>query len=186
MANKGLKICLAMALVLMIIVIILTVALFLTVFKPKEPNIMVQPVGLEHFDLSLLTNLTSNVSLGMVITVENPNYGSFEYPKATGYVNFHDTIVGEVPIEGESVPARDQITVNTSANFMLQKLVANSKFWSDILSGSLNFTSTAALPGKVHMFKIFKLKATVYCTCDFSINIASRNVDSNCISKIKL
>ncbi|ESW21959.1 hypothetical protein PHAVU_005G114300 [Phaseolus vulgaris] len=185
MANKGLKICLALSLVLLIIVAIATVTLFLTVFKPRDPDIIVQPVGLEHFDLSLMSNLTSNVSLGMVITMENPNYGSFEYPKATGYVNFHDTVVGEVPIQGESVPAREQITVTTSANFMPQKLVADSNFFPDVLTGSLNFTSTAAMPGKVRMFKIFKLKATVYCTCYFSMNIASSNVNSNCISKIK-
>jgi len=186
MANKGLKICLAMSLLFLIIVTIATVTLFLTVFKPKDPNIMVQPVGLENFDLSLLTNLTSNVSLPMVITMGNPNYGSFEYPKATGFVNFHDTLVGEVPIEGEFVPARDQITVETSAVFMLQKLVSDDRFLADVLSGSLNFTSAAALSGKVHMLTIFKLKATVYCTCDFSINITSRSVGSKCISKIKL
>ncbi|WVZ00531.1 hypothetical protein V8G54_026600 [Vigna mungo] len=186
MANKGLKICLVLSFLFLIILTAVVVTLFLTIFKPKDPNITVRPVGLENFNLSLLTNLTANVSLGMVITMENPNYGSFEYPKATGYVNFDDSIVGEVPIEGELVPARDQIAVNTWANFMVEKLVTDTKFWTDVLTGSLNFTSTATLPGKVHMFKIFKLKATVYTTCDFSINITSRNLDNKCISRIKL
>jgi len=186
MSNKGLKICLVLFLFLLVIVSVGMVTLFLTVFKPKDPNIMVQPVGLEHFNLSLLTNLTANVSLPMVITMVNPNFGSFEYPEAMGYVNFHGGIVGEVPIQGEFVPAREQIVVDAWANLMLQKVVTDTRFWADVLSGSLNFTSTAALPGKVEMLKILKLKATVYSTCDFSIDLTSRNVDSKCSAKIKL
>ncbi|CAJ1956346.1 unnamed protein product [Sphenostylis stenocarpa] len=179
MAKKGLKVCLVMSLSFLIIVTVIIVTLFLTVFKPKDPNIMVRPVGLENLDLSLLTNFTANVSLGMVITMGNPNYGSFEYHNATGYVNFHDNIVGEVPIKGELVPAFGQINVSTWANLMVGKLVNDSKFWSDVLSGSLNLTSTATLPGKAHMLKIFKLKATVYSTCDISLNIISSNTGVN-------
>lgn len=142
------------------------------------------PVGLENF--ALLTNVTGNVSLGMLITIENPNYENFEYPNATGYVKFLDTVVGQVPIVGELVPPRSQINVNTSANFMVAKLINDPNFLSDFLSGIVNFTSTASLPGKAHMLKIIKFKATVYSSCDISLNITSRNVDSKCISKIKL
>ncbi|KAL5132146.1 hypothetical protein HKD37_12G034872 [Glycine soja] len=125
-----------------------------------EPNIIVHPVGLENF--ALLTNVTGNVSLGMLITIENPNYENFEYPNATGYVKFLDTVVGQVPIVGELVPPRSQINVNTSANFMVSKLINDPNFLSDFLSGIVNFTSTASLPGKAHMLKIIKFKATVY------------------------
>lgn len=186
MASRGLKICLAMSLLFLIIVAIVIVALFFTIFRPKDPNIIVHPVGFENFNPSLLTNVTANVSLGMLITIENSNYENFEYPNATGYIKFHDTVVGQVPIVGELVPPRSQINVNTSANFMVSKLINDPNFLSDFLSGIVNFTSTASLPGKAHMLKIIKFKATVYSSCDISLNITSRNVDSKCISKIKL
>jgi len=115
----------------------------------------------------------------------NPNYGSFEFPTATGYVSYHDKIVGEVPIEGELVPQRDHITVKTFATLRPEKLTADPKFLTDAVSGSLNFTSESALPGKVHVLNIFKLKATVYCNCDISFNITSKNVHSKCISELK-
>ncbi|KAL2981440.1 hypothetical protein AAZX31_13G289900 [Glycine max] len=186
MANKGLKFCLIVSLLFLIIVTIVIVTLFFTVFKPKDPNITVHPIGLEHFDFSLLPNITANVSLGMVITIENPNYGSFEFTNSIGYINFHDTVVGEVPIGAELVPAHGQINVNTWANFMVAKLISVPKFWSDVLSGTLNFTSTSSLPGIARMFKIFKLKATAYSSCNISLRIVPRNVDTKCISKIKL
>ncbi|RDX83458.1 hypothetical protein CR513_35618, partial [Mucuna pruriens] len=168
MASRGFKICLAVCLLFLIIVTIVIVTLFLTIFKPKNPNITVHPLGLEQLDFSLLPNLTINVSLGMLITIENPNYGSFEYTNSTSYVNFHDTVVAEVPIGAELVPARSQINVTTSADFMVAKLINDPNFWSDVLLGTLNFTSTTALSGKARMLKIIKLKATAYSSCDIS------------------
>ena len=186
MANRGLKICLAVSLLFLVIVTIMIVTLFMTIFKPKNPEITVHPVGLEDFQFSLSPNLTINVTLGMIITIRNPNYGSFQYINSTSYVKFHDTVVAEVPIEAELVPARSQINVNTSADFMVAKLINDPNFLSDVLGGTLNFTSTIALPGKARMLNIIKLKATSYSTCDISVNISSRNVDTNCKSKIKL
>nr|KYP58745.1 hypothetical protein KK1_014166 [Cajanus cajan] len=122
----------------------------------------------------------------MVITIQNPNYGSFEFTNSTGYVNFHDTVIAEVPIDAELVPARSQINVSTSADFMVAKLVNDPSFWSDVVHGTLIFTSTATLPGKARMFNIIKLKATAYSLCDISFNISSKDVDTNCISKVKL
>ncbi|KAH1218774.1 Late embryogenesis abundant protein [Glycine max] len=148
MASRGLKICLAVSLLLLIIFTIAIVTLFMTIFKPKNPEITVHPVGLEDFQSSFSPNLTLNVTLGMIITIRNPNYGSFQYINSTSYVKFHDTVVAEVPIEAELVPARSQINVNTSADFMVAKLINDPNFLSDVLGGTLNFTSTIALPGK--------------------------------------
>ncbi|KAL2331826.1 hypothetical protein Fmac_019407 [Flemingia macrophylla] len=150
MASRGVKICLVVSLLFLIIVTILIVALAFTIFKPKNPDITVHPLGLENLDISLLPNLTLNVSVGMLITIENPNYGSFEYTNSTGYVNFHDTVIAEVPIEADLVPARSQINVSTSADFMVAKLINDPNFWSDVMDGTLIFTSTATLPGKAH------------------------------------
>ncbi|KAK7402032.1 hypothetical protein VNO78_13976 [Psophocarpus tetragonolobus] len=185
MANRGLKSCLCVSLLFLIIVTIVIVTLSFTMFKPKNPKITVQPVGLEDLASAISPNLTQNISLGMMITVGNPNYGSFEYQNSTGYVNFHDSVIGEVPIRADFVPARSMIMMNTSADFMIGKLLKDPNFWSDILQGTLNFTSETALPGKAGFLKIFKLQATSYSSCDISLNIKAKNVTSNCISKIK-
>ncbi|XP_020209446.1 uncharacterized protein LOC109794411, partial [Cajanus cajan] len=106
MASGGLKVCLIMSLLLFNIV---TFAVLFLIFKPKDPNITVHPVGLQHFEFSLLPTLTMNMSIDTLITIENPNYGCFDYTKSIGYVNFHDIIVGEVPIRANLVPGRSHI-----------------------------------------------------------------------------
>ncbi|KAJ1404335.1 Late embryogenesis abundant protein [Sesbania bispinosa] len=183
MCTRGLKICLAVTSFFLVIVAILILILSLTIFKPKDPYVSVHPVGLENLDL-FSTNSTS-VPLDMVITIVNPNYGGFKWENSTGYLKYQDTIIAKVPIETKSIPAHSMTNVSTSAGLMSGKLTSDSKFWSDIEDGGLNFTSNATLHGKVHMLKVFKLKATVYISCDISFNISSMSSDSSCISKIK-
>ncbi|KAK7324786.1 hypothetical protein VNO77_28630 [Canavalia gladiata] len=184
MVNRRGKSCIGVSLLLVMVIAIVIVALFLTILKPREPVISVHPVGLEGFKLSL--NFSSNVTLGMLITVGNPNYASFEYKNSITYVSFRDTVVADVPIQGEFVPARGAINVTTSADLMVGKLILDPKFWSDILGGYLNLTSTATLPGVAHVLNFIKLKATAYSSCTISLEIRTKNISSNCISKIKL
>lgn len=180
---RGLKICLAISTIFFIIVSIVTLTLIFTVFKPKEPTINVHFAPFNF----LSPNIAMNVTLGMVITIGNPNYGSFKYQNSTSYITYNDTIVGSVPIESKLVPARSEINVTTYANFMVGKLIQNPNFWSDIVHG-MEFTlqSTTELPGKAIVLKYIKLKAMAYSSCHISVNITSNDVGSNCISRIKL
>ncbi|XP_050878460.1 uncharacterized protein LOC127082263 [Lathyrus oleraceus] len=180
---RGLKLCLIISTVFLIIVTVVILTLILTIFKPKDPTIS---VGLPHFNL-LSPNITMNMTLGMVITILNPNYGSFKYQNSIGYVTYHDTVVGNVPIDSQLVPARSEINVTTNADFMVGKLIQNPKFWSDIVQNGMvfNLTSTTELPGKAIVLKYVKVKAIAYCSCNISVNITSNGVESNCISRIK-
>ncbi|KAK7263536.1 hypothetical protein RJT34_31128 [Clitoria ternatea] len=185
MANRGIKICLVVSSLFLIIVAIVTVALFLTIFKPKNPGIFLHPVNLDDFEL--LSSSSAAISpLNVMITIVNPNYGNFKYKNSTGYINYNGSIIAEVPIVTSSVPARSIANVSASAGFMTQKLSADNNFLEDIEDGAFNLTANATLPGKVSMLKIFKLKAKVYISCDIVFNITSVEVDSTCISKIKL
>lgn len=184
--GRGLKICLAVSLLLLIIATVVIVTLSLTVFKPKNPVIRVDLVGIENFQFPLSANSTMNVTLDTLITIVNPNYGSFNYINSTAYVNYDNTIVGEVPIGAAFVPARGTVNVTTGAIFMVGKLIQDPKFWSDVVSGSLNLTSTAELPGKASILKFIKLRATAYSSCDISVSISSMHAVTKCIDKIKV
>ncbi|XP_027343345.1 late embryogenesis abundant protein At1g64065-like [Abrus precatorius] len=185
MATRGLKMCLGGSVLFLIIVAIAIVTLFFTIFKPKDPDISVNPVGLQHFPFALSPNLTMNLSLATVITIGNPNYGSFEFTNSTGYVNFHDNVVADVPIGANLVPARSKINLNTCTELMVGKLALDPHFWSDVLVGTLNLTSTATLPGEARFLKIIRLKATSSTSCNISFNFHTKDVDSKCISKVK-
>ncbi|KAF8016687.1 hypothetical protein BT93_H2034 [Corymbia citriodora subsp. variegata] len=179
MARRGLKICCFTSVVFLVILTIIIVSLSLTIFKPKEPQITVQSV--------VLGSMQSNVTpLSMLITIDNPNYGGFKYESTTGYLNYNGSTVAEIPFAHNKIPARAKINMNTSTDLITDKLISNPSFWEDVALGRVNFTSTATLPGKVSVAKIFKYRATTYITCYILFHIQSQAVDSKCNTRIKL
>ncbi|KAL7216227.1 hypothetical protein ACSBR1_028220 [Camellia fascicularis] len=184
-SRKGLKICCGVTFILLIVFITVSITLFFTVFKPKQPKILTYPATLENVQFQVYP-FSLNATLGLTLTIVNRNYGNFKYKNTTTYVNYHGINIAEVPMEPETVPARGKLNITTYANVTGDKLITSPDFWKDIGTGSLNFTSTSAMHGKVGMLKIFKLSATVFCYCDISVIIKTQGVESQCYSKIKL
>lgn len=186
MARKGLKICCGVTLLFIIIIVSVFTALAFTVFKPKQPNITAHPISLGKVQIRVFPNVTLNVTLGMIVTIDNNNYGSFQFMNTTAYVNYHGVIVGEVPIQKDYVAAHARINITTYVDLMADKMIANPNFVDDVIAGSLNLTATAWLHGKVQVLKVLNLHATAFSTCEISIFIKPLDVKSTCKSKIKL
>lgn len=184
--SRGLKVCCIVTTIVLVIALIVMTILALTVFKPKQPEIDVRPIGLENIQYSLFPNVTLNVTVGMVVTINNRNYGSFSFKNTTAYVTYHDTVVALVPIEHALVPARGKINITTSVDLMGDKLVSNPHFMEDAINGNFNLISTADLHGKVRVLKFVKFRATAFSTCDISFSIQSKQIDSKCKSKLKM
>lgn len=111
-SRKGLKICCGVTAILLITFIVVMVILYFTILKPKNPEITSQPVVLEHFELMVLPALKLNVSLGIVVTVNNRNYGGFEYQNSTAYVTYRGDVVAEAPIQSDTIPARREHNIS--------------------------------------------------------------------------
>lgn len=184
MTTKGLKICLLVSIIFFIIVATVILALVFTIFKPKNPAVSIYPLGLK--DLEFFQPDSTSVPLNLLITIVNPNYGSFKSKNATGYLNYQDTVIANVPLEPKLLPARRTTNVTATAGLMSGKLISDDTFIEDIEDGSFNLTAKATLHGKVHLIKVFKIKATVNIFCDIFFNITSLYTHSNCITKIKV
>ncbi|KAL9346867.1 hypothetical protein Peur_061720 [Populus x canadensis] len=183
----GLKICALVTFVLLVIISVVLVTLYFTVFKPKEPKINPQPVILESIRWIIFPIQTLNITLGMVITVENRNYGSFKYQESTAYVSYRGDVVAEAPIEADTIPARGKHNISTTLTMFADKLLSDDNFKRELLQGSiLNFTSATTLHGKVILFKLIKAKATSSSTCDISIFVQEQQAESICKSKVSL
>ncbi|XWS64100.1 hypothetical protein CRYUN_Cryun06bG0157900 [Craigia yunnanensis] len=187
-SRRGLKICCGLTAIFLVIIAIVLTTLALTVFKPKNPEIIVYPQGLENiaFGLGGFSNTTVNATVGMVVAINNPNYGSFKFKNTTAFVNYRGGIVAEVQIEQSLVPAHGKPNISTSADFMVDRLISNPLFWGDVLAGSVNLTTEATVHGKVTVLNILKLHASVLSRCDISILIHSQSVESTCTTKLKL
>ncbi|XVE74493.1 hypothetical protein DITRI_Ditri12bG0021100 [Diplodiscus trichospermus] len=176
-SRRGLKICCGVT------------AIFLpSVFKPKNPEITVYPQGLENiaFGLGGFYNATINATIGMIVAINNRNYGSFKFKNTTAFVNCRGGVVAEVPIEQSRVPAHGKLNISTSADIMVDRLISNPSFWGDVLAGSVNFTTEATVHGEVTVLKILKLHASVPSSCNISIFIQCQSVESSCKTKINL
>ncbi|KAF4368516.1 hypothetical protein F8388_018640 [Cannabis sativa] len=155
------------------------------VFKPKEPQIMANPTGLEKIDYSFTPNMTIN--LDMIVTIDNKeNYGSFKFKNSTAYVNYRGDVVAEIPIGQNIVPAHGKLNITSSTDFMIGKVISNPNFLLDFIDGRLNLTSIAILHGKVNLFNIVKRHATASSYCDISFKIDDKNIQTICKSKINL
>ncbi|XP_027362534.1 uncharacterized protein LOC113870132 [Abrus precatorius] len=182
--SKGLKICCGVTAILLIILVVIAVVLFFTVFKPKDPEIILQSVKLERFHL-IWPTAELDVSLGIEVTVQNPNHGSFSYHNSTAYLNYCGNLVGEAPVPEDTILAHQDHNISTTLNFFAEI----SKFKdlpSDYDRGVINFTTTTTLLGKVRILDLFKIKATSYSTCDLAIFVHDQSVNSTCDTNIKL
>nr|XP_012572907.1 uncharacterized protein LOC105852373 [Cicer arietinum] len=176
------RVCLSGAALSVIVVSIVIVTLIFTVFKPKDPIVTFH---LSHVDF-LSPTLPLNLTLGVMMTIANRNFGSFQYESSIGYISYRDIMVGSVPLEAALIPARSEINVTTKAHFMIGKLLHNPNFWMDVVPGmKFNLTSTAQLPGKAIILNFIKVKAKSYNNCQISVNMTSSDVQSYCISKLK-
>lgn len=184
--SRGLKICCGITAILIILLLVSLLILFLTVFKPKDPIIILQPVKLHRFDLTVFPVIELNVSLFIVATVKNRNHGSFTYQNSTAIVNYRGQKVAEAPILGDTVPDRGELNVSMNMNVFADKLVQDNHFGDDFLNGVVNLTSETTLRGKVMILSLFKVKATSFSTCSISVFIRDRIANSTCKSTIKL
>ncbi|CAK8535538.1 unnamed protein product [Lathyrus sativus] len=183
MVSRNMKICLSVSAMVLIVVSTITIALIFTVFKVRDPNIIVE---LSHFDF-LTPDISPNITIPVLIIIKNSNYGKFKHEDSFSYINYRETLVGTVPIPSQLVPARGGINVTTHANFMVGELIQNPSFFVDIQNGSkFSLMTKAELPGKVIALGFIKMKAMATNECNISVNIISNDVVSNCISHIKI
>ncbi|CAN0897009.1 hypothetical protein LINGRAHAP2_LOCUS18856 [Linum grandiflorum] len=90
--TKRVKPCRVTATVTMVTVVValaILVVLMLTVFRPRDPTFIVYPVGLHGLDITDLLR-SRNLTRGVVIGVDNENYGSVSWRNFTVLVELHD------------------------------------------------------------------------------------------------
>lgn len=184
-SRRPLIICCVVTAVLLIIIIVTAITLYFTLFKPKQPKITTQSITLESFSTNVFDVTDTNVTLGIRVGIDNPNYGGFKYQNSTSYVTYHGDVVAVAPVMAETIPARGQQSVGTTVLVIGKSLVTNPYFLKDLKTDTLNFTSTTTLKGKAIVLKLFKKRATTYSSCNVSLHIIEKNATSVCKSEVK-
>ncbi|KAL9146613.1 hypothetical protein ABFS82_13G122100 [Erythranthe guttata] len=182
--RRSVKICCIVTLIVVVTVFAVILTLALTILKPKQPKITTEQVNLENFNI-IFNPFSLNFTLGLVVNVNNPNYGSFQYDNTTAYVTYRDTPAAEAPIEEDTIPARGELDVSTTVLVVVNNLISNPGFPADILAGCLNFTSLTTFHGEAKVLRLLKIKATVHSTCYISVYLQSQTSSFVCASELK-
>ncbi|CAM8966919.1 unnamed protein product [Rhodiola kirilowii] len=180
-SNRRKWICLiVVAIVLAIAIIFLTLAL--TVFKPKDPKIAPNSVSLDHFALALdlpRLRVVLNVTIRVDLSVHNPNFVGMKYRNTTALVYYRDELVGEVPIPAGKIGAHDTQRMDVMLLVLADRLISNSNAYTDVLAGSIEFTTVTKISGKVKILNMFSIRVTATSTCAVVIDVRSGALSSS-------
>ncbi|XP_008801006.2 uncharacterized protein LOC103715222 [Phoenix dactylifera] len=174
----------------LIVVALLLLVLGLTVFRPRHAITTVNSVRLAGLRAGLdVPNLgvDLNVTLDLNLTASNPNHASFRYGDGTADLYYRGTLVGEATIPPGEVSAGGSVQTDVLVTVMAGRLIGNKAVYADVISGSVPFTTTTEIPGRVTVLGVFKHHMETYTTCDIVVNVRNRTVEnSDCKYKTKL
>lgn len=184
--------CCATSVCLILLIIIIIIILAFTVFKPKKPEIDVQRIELQDIKVSLgrsgiILKPSINITLALVLSVHNPNEASFKYTQSSSRAFYHGDEVAIVPIPAGAIESQGSETISTTLHVLANQLISNSQLLGDFLAGSLPFSVSTDLSGRVKVLSVIKHHVDISSQCSFSISIASKSIDTtDCQTTVRL
>uniref|UniRef100_A0A2P2MQX3 Uncharacterized protein MANES_08G167100 n=1 Tax=Rhizophora mucronata TaxID=61149 RepID=A0A2P2MQX3_RHIMU len=178
------NVCLGTTAAVILAVILLVVILAFTVFKAKRPVTTVDSVKLNNlrisFDFAKL-GVDLNVTLDVDLSVKNPNKVSFRYTNSSASLNYRGKQVGVVPIPAGEISADETKPMNLTVTVMADRLLSDSRLYSDAMTGVLPLNSFTRISGKVRILKIFNIRVISTASCDVTVLISNRTIgQQNC------
>ncbi|CAN6575921.1 unnamed protein product [Malus baccata var. baccata] len=168
------NVCLAATAAVFVATIVLVI-LCLTVFKAKNPTTTVNSAVLKDLDVSLnipRVSVDVNLTLGVDLSVKNPNKVGFKYKNSTASLNYRGTQVGEAQIGSGKISADQTKPMNVTLTIMADRLLGkSSELFSDVRAGTLPLNTFTKISGKVIVLGIFKIHVVSTSSCDFSIDV---------------
>ncbi|KAL0328530.1 UNVERIFIED_CONTAM: hypothetical protein Scaly_2285600 [Sesamum calycinum] len=159
----------------------------LTVFKPKHPITTVDSIAVSdlHFSIDVAElRVHLNVTLNANVTVKNPNRLDFTYANSSAFLIYRGKEVGEAAIPAGEIGGGAAQSLNLNLTLMADRLLSDSDFYSDVISGTLPLQTNVKLPGKLRL--LIDISIVSYASCDLEIHLASRSLDQKCHYKAKL
>lgn len=182
--------CCAITCCLVVLVVVVVVILAFTVFKVKKPRIHVESVSVQSFTANiegiLPPRVSVNLTLDVVVSVENPNKASFRYTNSTADIFYRGDEVGYFPIPSGEIASNGMEQISSTLVVLADRLVATSDLLSDFRSGYITFTTTTDISGRVKIL-IIKKHVDTSTECNVTVSVGSRSVNNTvCSYRIRL
>ncbi|XP_044476209.1 late embryogenesis abundant protein At1g64065-like [Mangifera indica] len=144
--------------------------IFASIFlRTKTPKVEIKSVVVSNLSHGIANSSSSswfNATLVAELTLENKNFGSFEFQNGSGNFFHCSVTVGDMKIGKGRVKARKR-------KMMKLRVELRSNLTSDINSGLLKLSCHAKLQGRVKLFDFVEKKESPEMNCCMSLNLTS-------------
>ncbi|KAB1215400.1 hypothetical protein CJ030_MR4G025310 [Morella rubra] len=154
-------VCILALFVILCITILVFAKLVLSV---KSPNVKLTSVTVEHLRYGNAPSPSFIATMVAEMTVENRNFGNFEFQNGLAYVKYGGVTFGKWKIGDGVANGKSTKKMTIKLDVMSNKHPA-STLSNDINSRTLKFSSYAKLNGRVCSLKIIKKKTTAEMNC---------------------
>lgn len=166
---------------------LLSLIIGLAFFKPKNAITTFDSVAVKNLQFSVdiaKLKVHLNLALATDVTVKNPNPVGFKYTDSAAFLKYRGDLVGEAPIPAGEIGGGATRGMNLTLTLMADRLLSDSEFYGNVISGTLPFQTDVTLTGKVPLLRI---PVVAYASCDLEIRVASRKIVKQiCHNKTKL
>lgn len=178
----------ACCIVFWIIIILLLGILYFSLYQPQNPDVQLQTIQLDSIALGGYPNISSvNVSLSLLVLVNNPNRAVFFYSSSTAYLYHSGFEVGYALIPAGQI--QDQEAVVLSVNLTVESFTLMQGVYldNDVEAGSLTLATSTIIGGHVTVLGMFTHHALTASNCTVNISFSTRNIDGHsCNDNIEL
>ncbi|KAJ8649887.1 hypothetical protein MRB53_002910 [Persea americana] len=172
--------CAAASAILLLFIFLLVLILALTVFKAKDPTTTLSSISVSGVSPRVsipALNVQLNVSLDLIILVQNPNRASFTYGHGKSFVFYRQTQVGEADLPPGRVPSMGSERIGCRLTIQTEKFVSDlGPFIGDVMSGEVGLNATMRIPGKVTVLRVFKRHAVAVVQCHVAIGFPNLRI----------
>ncbi|KAG8365115.1 hypothetical protein BUALT_Bualt18G0070800 [Buddleja alternifolia] len=180
--RRSICLCAASTTAVAVALCLLLLILGVTVFKAKHPITTVNSIAIADLDFAgdaANLRLHLNVILNTSVTVTNPNRVGFTYTNSTAVLKYRGNDVGEVPIPAGTIAARGARDMNLKLTLMADRLLSNSDFYSDVVSGTLPLQTYIRMSGKVSPRSFFMARSILHHILLFLFAFSYTHVQSH-------
>ena len=178
---------------ILLIIAIVLITLGLTIFRPKDPKIGVENITLEELRgdigiLSLPPTIHLNVTLGLLVSIRNPNPVGFRYTESTCHMFYRGLEVGLIPIPPGAIGPGKSIRFVSHLDLLADRLLLDdtNHLIRDFLAGSLPFSTTTHVSGHVDFLNLFRPRVKATSRCDITVSVSDRSSQYVCDYTMKL
>lgn len=167
---------------------ILTVTLLFTVLRPRDPVIWLNgsTVKLKLISGTSLPQPGSNATINGDVSMKNRNFVSFRHQSTTSPIFYRGVVIGDALAPAGNLPARRTRRMNVTVNIIMDRVMEQPDFGSDVESGYAVMSWYARVRGRAK-FLFVKKHVTLKMNCTATVNITGLELAQyKCKPKFKL